>query len=165
MRNRDSVDPRVLKMLEAANQKEAAILVNNTVRRGKNGDWELSLDNPTMVERLEKFDEKYSDMFDQGHPYEVAENMWGGREKLNNALRDGIAKKVDKNGKLFIKWGGFQVGTRSGVHTSNGVKAGTKISGQAAIEFSDYIQGLEFGFELKQPDRQMMVEWYTIHVC
>ena len=84
---------------------------------------------------------------------------------MNQAFRDGRATKVEKNGKVFIRWGGFQVGTRSGVNTSHSVRGSTKISGQEAIEFSDFIQSLDFGFVLKQPERQVMVEWYTIHMC
>ena len=101
MRNRDSLDLKVLKMLEGANRKEAAAIVNNTVRRGPSGDWEFQLQNPTMVEKLEKFDQRYSDQFDQGQPYEVAEHMWGGREKLNKALHDGTATKVERRGNDF----------------------------------------------------------------
>ena len=55
LRNKHTLDPRVLKMLEKANQKETAAVVNNVVRRGKNGQWEFNLDNPTMIEELEKF--------------------------------------------------------------------------------------------------------------
>ena len=96
MRNKDALDPRVRQTLEKANQTETATLVNNAVRRGKTGKWEFNIDNPTMIEKLEKFEERYADMYDQGQPYEVAENMWGGRENLNRALRDGTATKVEK---------------------------------------------------------------------
>ena len=165
LRNKSALDPRVLKMLEGANQKETAAVVNNAVLRNTNGDWEFNLNNPTMIDKLDKFEQRYQDMFDQGQPLEVAEHMWGGREKLNKALHDGIATKVETRGKIFIKWEGFQVGTRSGVQSSYGVRAGATISGQEAIEFSDFIKNMEFGFVLKQPDRQVMVEWYTIHMC
>ena len=165
MRNKETLDPRVLKMLEGANQRETALVANNAVRLGTNGKWEFNLDNPTMVDKLEKFEQRYQDLFDQGQPYEVAEHMWGGREKLNKALHDGRATKVEKEGGIFVKWGGFQVGTRSGVHSGHGVRAGTGISGQEAIEFSDFIKSLEFGFKLKEPERQVMVEWYTVHMC
>ena len=46
---------------------KAAAVVNNAVRRGKNGEWEF---------KLEKSEQRYQDMFDQGQPYEVAEHMW-----------------------------------------------------------------------------------------
>ena len=51
------------------------------------------------------------------------------------------------------------------MNTARSVKAGTNISGQEAMEFSDLLQSLEFNFVLKQSDRQMIVEWYTIHMC
>ena len=105
MRNQDALDPRVRQMLEKANQTETATLVNNAVRRGKTGKWEFNIDNPTMIEKLEKFEERYSDLFEQGQPYEIAEQMWGGREKLNKALHDGIATKVDHSGKMFYQVG------------------------------------------------------------
>ena len=164
MRNKSALDPRVLKMLEGANQKEKASVVNNAVRRGKDGQWEINLDNPTIIDKIDKFEQRHADNFDQGQPYDVAEVMWGGRDKLNKALQDGIAIKVEKDGKMFIKWGGFQVGTRAGVHKAQGVRAGASVSGQEAIEFSDFMENLDFGFVLKQPDRQVMVEWCTIHV-
>ena len=47
----------------------------------------------------------------------------------------------------------------------HGVVADATISGQEAIEFSDFIQSLDFGFVLKKDDRQVMVEWYTINMC
>ena len=66
---------------------------------------------------------------------------------------------------MFIKWGGFQVGKRSGVTNTYGVGADSTISAREAIEFSDFIKSLEFGFVLKTADRQVMVEWYTINMC
>ena len=96
MRNQDALDPRVRTMLEKANQTETASIVNNAVRRGKNGKWEFNIDNPTMIEKLEIFEERYADVYDQGHLYEVAETLWGGRENLNRALRDGTATKVER---------------------------------------------------------------------
>ena len=44
------------------------------------------------------------------------------------------------------------------------VRAGAEISGQQAIEFSELAKKFELGFQLKQSERQVMVEWYTIHV-
>ena len=38
MRNKTRLDPRVHQMLEGANQKGTAVVVNNAVRRDKNGD-------------------------------------------------------------------------------------------------------------------------------
>ena len=159
------MDQRVLKMLTTANQKEKAALVNNSVRRGTDGQWKFDIENPTMVEKIEKFEQRYADMYDQGQPYEVAEQLWGGPEKLNKALHDGIAKKVEKNGKSFIKWEGFKVGTRSGVNSVHAVGADAAISGRAAIEFSDFIKSQDFGFVLKTTERQVMVEWYIINMC
>ena len=46
-------------------------------------------------------EQKHADMYDQGQPYEVAENMWGGPEKLKKALHDGIAKKVEKMERIL----------------------------------------------------------------
>ena len=165
MRNQDTLDPRVRTMLEKANQAETASIVNNAVRRGKNGKWEFNIDNPTMIEKLEIFEERYADVYDQGHPYEVAETLWGGRENLNRALRDGTVTKVEKNGKMFIKWGGFQVGKKTGVANAHGVLADTTISGRQAIEFSDFVKNQDFGFVLKTTERQVMVEWYIINMC
>ena len=90
------MDHRLAQMITRANQREKAELVNNSVRRGKNGQWEFNLDNLTMIEKFEKFDERYADMYDQGQPYEIAEQMWGGPEKLNKALQAGTASKVEK---------------------------------------------------------------------
>ena len=159
------MDQRVLKMLTTANQKEKAALVNNSVRRNTNGQWEFDIENPTMVEKIEKFEQRYADMYDQGQPYELAESMWGGPEKLGKALQKGIATKVQKDGKMFIKWGGFQVGSRTGVNNVHAVGADAAISGREAVEFSEFIQSLDFGFVLQNDDRQVMVEWYTINMC
>ena len=159
------MDQRVLKMLTTANQRETAQLINNSVRRGTNGQWEFDIENPTMVEKLEKFEQRYADMYDQGQPYELAESMWGGPDKLGKALQKGIATKVQKDGKMFIKWGGFKVGSIAGVNNVHAVRADAAISGQEAVEFSQFIQSLDFGFVLKKDDRQVMVEWYTINMC
>ena len=43
-RNIHTLDPRVASMLEGANRREAASVVNNVVRRGKSGAWEFSLE-------------------------------------------------------------------------------------------------------------------------
>ena len=45
MRDKSSLDPRVLKMLEGANRRETAAVVNNAVCRNKNGGWEFNLNN------------------------------------------------------------------------------------------------------------------------
>ena len=165
MRNKDTLDPQVLQMLEGANQNEQASIVNNVVRRGKTGKWEFNLDNPQMVDKLAKFEQRYCDQFDQGQPLEVAEHMWGGIEKLNKAIQDGSATKVEREGKIYIKWGGFRVGKKTGVQAAHGVKAGAAISGQQAIEFSSFMEALDFGFVLKKTERQVMVELYTINMC
>ena len=51
------------------------------------------------------------------------------------------------------------------MESSHGVKAGAAISDQEAIEFRDFLQSLDLGFALKPPERQVMVKWYTIHMC
>ena len=66
---------------------------------------------------------------------------------------------------MFIKWGGFQVGSRTGVNNVHAVGADAAISGREAVEFSQFIQSLDFGFVLQNDDRQVMVEWYTINMC
>ena len=165
LRNKESMDQRVLKMLTTANQKEKAALVNNAVRRDTDGNWKFNVESPTMVEKIEKFEQRYADMYDQGQPYELAESMWGGPEKLGKALQKGIATKVQKDGKMFIKWGGFKVGSIAGVNNVHAVRADAAISGREAVEFSQFIQSLDFGFVLKNDDRQVMVEWYTINMC
>ena len=45
------------------------------------------------------------------------------------------------------------------------VGADAAISGREAVEFSQFLQSLDFGFVLKKDDRQVMVEWYTINMC
>ena len=159
------MDKRVLQMITAANQKERAVLVNNSVRRDTDGNWKFNMESPMMVEKIEKFQQRYADMYDQGQPYELAESMWGGPEKLGKALSKGIATKVQKDGKMFIKWCGFQVGSRTGVNNVHAVGADAAISGREAVEFSQFLQSLDFGFVLQNDDRQVMVEWYTINMC
>ena len=165
LRNRNDLDQQVLQMITKANQKEKAVLVNNAVRRGADGNWTFNMDSPIMVEKIEKFHQRYADMYDQGQPYELAESMWGGPEKLKQALKKGLATKVQKDGKMFIKWSGFKVGSIAGVKNAHAVRADAAISGQEAIEFSNFIQSLDFGFVLQKDDRQVMVEWYTINMC
>ena len=165
LRNKGDLDQRVLQMITTANQKEKAVLVNNAVRRDTDGNWKFNIESPTMVEKIEKFEQRYADMYDQGQPYELAESMWGGPEKLGKALQKGIATKVQKDGKMFIKWGGFKVGSIAGVNNVHAVQADAAISGQEAVEFSQFIQSLDFGFVLQNDDRQVMVEWYTINMC
>ena len=164
MRNRDSLDYRVSQMLSGANQREKAVLVNNVVRRNNEGDWEFDIKNPVLRDKIAKFMQRYTDDYDQGQPYEVALSMWGGLDKLNRALQEGKATKVEKDGRLFIKWKGFQVGTREGVQQTTEVRAGAAISGEEAIEFSNLCQSWSWDFKLKKSERQVMVEWYTIHV-
>ena len=163
-RNRDSLDARVLQMLSGADQREKAVLVNNVVRRNNEGDWEFDINNPVIRDKIAKFMQRYTDDYDQGQPYEVALSMWGGLDKLNRALQEGKATKVEKDGRLFIKWKGFQVGTREGVQQTTEVRAGAAISGEEAIEFSNLCQSWSWDFKLKKSERQVMVEWYTIHV-
>ena len=164
LRHKDSLDTRVLQMLAGANQRETAALVNNVVRRNRNDEWEFHMNNPVIIDRIKIFNQKYQDYFDQGQPYDVAVTQWGGLQKLNKALQDGEAKKVEKDGNTFIAWKGFKVGQTGGVEQTTEVRAGAEISGQQAIEFSELAKKFALGFQLKQSERQVMVEWYTIHV-
>ena len=155
---------RGYRAVTGATQRETAQLVNNVVRRNKDGDWEFDINNPVIIDRIAIFNQKYSDNFDQGQPYDVAVTQWGGLQKLNKALQDGEAKKVEKDGNTFIAWKGFKVGQTGGVEQTTEVRAGAEISGQQAIEFSELAKKFALGFQLKQSERQVMVEWYTIHV-
>ena len=163
-RNEKDLDPQILRMIRKAKQKEKAVLVNNVVTRNRNNEWEFDISNPVIIDRIKIFNQKYSDYFDQGQPYDVAVTQWGGLQKLNKALQDGEAKKVEKDGNTFIAWKGFKVGQTGGVEQTTEVRAGAEISGQQAIEFSELAKKFELGFQLKQSERQVMVEWYTIHV-
>ena len=88
------------------------------------------MDHPTVINKLEKFEQRYSYWFE------------GAQHKNKD-----------------------EVGKRSGVQASRGVRAAAAIYGQEAIEIYDFIQTVDYGFEMKQSDRQVKGERHIIHMC